>query len=138
MRGGIYIELFGWERAGTNASGICFDDADGFDDTLRGNAKSSTDSTNGSRRGCDVWIRPEIDVKHDCIGALTEDTFVGEKGTLHERDCINNIIAQFLSISLFQSDYTVYSQIVPCSEQVQRQHHIQSLRIVCVDLQPIL
>src|SRR5271169_2003433 len=119
----MYIELFGRERASTNTCGICFDDADSFDDTLRGDAESSAHATDRCGRGCDIWIRSKIEVKHDRISALTENTLVREEGTLHECNRINNIIAQFLSISLFQSDYAVYCQIVPCSEQVQRQRH---------------
>lgn len=102
----MYVELFCGERASTHTCGIRFDDTNSFDDTLRGDAKSTTHSTDGSWRGCDVGIRSKIEVKHDGIGALTEDTLVRDEGTLHECHRINNIIAQLLSISLF-------SQITP-------------------------
>src|SRR5271170_3550852 len=96
-----YIELFGGEGASTNTCCIRFDHPDGFDDTLRGNAESSAHSADGSCRRCDEGIRSKIKVKHDCIGALTEDAFVGEEGRLHECHGINDIIAQLFSISLY-------------------------------------
>ena len=92
--------MFGGERASSNTCCICFDHADGFDDTLRGNAESSAHPADGGWRRCDVGIRSKIEVKHDCIGALTEDSFVSEEGVLHECHGVNDIIAQLFSISL--------------------------------------
>jgi hypothetical protein len=51
---------------------------------------------------------------------------------LHESNRINHEIPQFLCVCLPSGMPIPWG--VPCNEQAQLRHHIQTLRIVCDDL----
>jgi len=72
-----HIELFSGERPTTNASGVCFHDADDLSDATWRNAEAGADATDGRGTARHVRIRAIVDVEHECVRPLNEEALAG-------------------------------------------------------------
>lgn len=86
-----YVQLLGRERTTSNTSSICLDDTNGLPNHLGRDSETGADTTDSSRRRGDVWESSKVEVKHERIGTLDQDTFAVRDGFVDVRYRVDHI-----------------------------------------------
>ncbi len=99
-----HVQLLGGEWPSSNTGGVSLDDTDGSAYHLRRNTEPRAHAANGGRRRSDEWVRPKIDVEHQCIGPFHQDSLSGRNRLVNIGDAVDHVGTQFVGKLLVPQD----------------------------------
>lgn len=89
-----HVELLGGERTTADTRSVGFDDADDLSDELGGYAESGAYAADGGGGRCDVWVRSEVEVEHEGVGAFDEDFLARGNGFVDVDYAVDHVGAE--------------------------------------------
>jgi hypothetical protein len=85
-----HIQLLSGERPTPDSSGIRLDHTNRSPNQLWRDSQTGANTSNRRRRRSDIRVCPKIDIQHQCVGPLDEDTFPGPQSRVDISDAVDD------------------------------------------------
>jgi hypothetical protein len=86
----VFVELLGWEWTAADTGRVCFDDTDGFADSLWAEMQARENTSKASVGRRNVGVGSSVDIQHSRLRAFDENVHVAFDHGLDERNLINH------------------------------------------------
>lgn len=84
------VELLGRERSGSDSGGVSLDNTVDVSDGGGGHTEAGADTSNAGVGGGDVRVGSKVEIQHQSVGSLNEDSLVGLESLVHEGDGVDH------------------------------------------------